>query len=144
MEEPEPTLNLLYLIKQLELGTRPLLDDTVSAAGLTPTQYTALRVLERWPGLSSAELARRSFVRPQTVASPMADLLRRDLVTREQDPNSGRQYLLFLTVKGNRVLRKLEDEVEAIERMLLRELTLAQKKALGRYLRACRDALPRR
>jgi hypothetical protein len=57
----------LYLFKQLELVVRALLDDALRPLGLTTLQYTALTVLQRRSGLSSAQLARRSFLRPQTM-----------------------------------------------------------------------------
>jgi hypothetical protein len=60
-----PEITLLYLIKQLELAVRSHLDETVRDAGLTALQYTALTVLERHPELTSAQLARNSFVRPR-------------------------------------------------------------------------------
>ena len=68
---PEPP-TLLYLMKQLELAVRARLDDLVRADGLTALQYTALTVLERHPDLTSAQLARRSFVTAQTMAEMVA------------------------------------------------------------------------
>src|SRR6185437_12133584 len=53
---------LLYVVKQVELAVRSRLDDLLRPAGLTVLQYTALTVLERHPDLSSAQLARNSFV----------------------------------------------------------------------------------
>ena len=73
---------LIYLIKQLELGLRPVLEDAVSREGLSAAQYTALTVLRRRPGLTSSELARRSFVRAQTMAETIAFLMKRDLISR--------------------------------------------------------------
>ena len=64
----ERDVTLLYLIKQVELAVRQALDDVVATADLTTLQYTALTVLERHPGITSAELARNSFVRAQSMA----------------------------------------------------------------------------
>lgn len=54
---------------QLEVILRP--------AGLTALQYTALTVLERHPDLTSAQLARNSFVTAQAMA---------DMVLAEDPP----------------------------------------------------------
>ena len=77
-------VTLLYLIKQVELAVRQRLDDVVATADLTTLQYTALTVLERHPGITSAELARNSFVRAQTMAEMITYLLGRGLVARER------------------------------------------------------------
>ena len=87
-------VTLLYLIKQVELAVRQALDDVVAAADLTTLQYTALTVLERHPGITSAELARNSFVRAQTMAEMVTYLLGRGLVARERDEKNRKQYLL--------------------------------------------------
>ena len=84
MSSPAPTpaspherdVTLLYLIKQVELAVRQALDDVVAKADLTTLQYTALTVLERHPGITSAELARNSFVRAQSMAEMVTYLLR--------------------------------------------------------------------
>ena len=68
-------VTLLYLIKQVELAVRQALDDVVATADLTTLQYTALTVLERHPGITSAELARNSFVRAQSMAEMVTYLL---------------------------------------------------------------------
>jgi hypothetical protein len=62
---PPPPL-LLYVVKQLELATRARLDQVLKGSGVTALQYTALSVLERRPTMSSADLARASFVRAQS------------------------------------------------------------------------------
>lgn len=71
---------LLYLVKQIELAVRSRLDDLVRPAGLTALQYTALTVLERNTDLSSAQLARRSFVTSQAMADMITALETRDLM----------------------------------------------------------------
>ena len=100
-------VTLLYLIKQVELAVRQALDDVVAVADLTTLQYTALTVLERHPGTTSAELARNSFVRAQTMAEMVTYLLGRGLVARERDEKNRKQYLLTLTSEGQRVLDAL-------------------------------------
>src|SRR5918993_2318552 len=100
-------ITLLYLIKQVELAVRQALDDVVATADLTTLQYTALTVLERHPGTTSAELARNSFVRAQTMAEMITYLLGEGLVSRKRDENNRKQYLLTLTSQGLRVLDEL-------------------------------------
>lgn len=141
----EPASNrdvtLLYLLKQVELAVRQALDEVVATADLTTLQYTALTVLERHPGITSAELARNSFVRAQTMAEMVTYLLNRGLVSREQDRNNRRQYLLSLSRKGQKVLDDLHDAVADIESRMLDEFDAGQTEILRTYLLRCRQAL---
>lgn len=136
-----PEITLLYLIKQVELAVRSQLDEAARAQGLTALQYTALTVLERHPELTSAELARNSFVRAQTMAQMITVLDERGLISRQRDPNSHRQYLLSLTAEGQRILDSLREAVHAIERKMVAELSVAQARQLREALHACRVAL---
>ena len=134
-------VTLLYLIKQVELAVRQGLDDVVAAADLTTLQYTALTVLERHPGITSAELARNSFVRAQSMAEMVSFLLERDLVTRERDERNRKQYLLSLTPAGQRALDGLHDAVADIESAMLEGFDAGQTEILRTYLVRCRRSL---
>jgi len=134
-------VTLLYLIKQVELAVRQALDDVVASADLTALQYTALTVLERHPGITSAELARNSFVRAQSMAEMVTFLLGRGLVARERDKSNRKQYLLTLTTEGQRVLDDLFDPVADIEAKMLDGFDGGQTEILRTYLMRCRHAL---
>jgi DNA-binding MarR family transcriptional regulator len=134
-------VTLLYLIKQVELAVRQALDDVVATADLTTLQYTALTILQRHPGITSAELARNSFVRAQTMAEMITYLLGRGLVARERDETNRKQYLLTLTSEGQRVLDELLDAVADIETKMLDGFDGGQTEILRTYLLRCRHSL---
>ena len=134
-------ITLLYLIKQVELAIRSHLDEVVGAEGLPSLQYTALTVLERRPGLTSAELARNSFIRPQTMAQMTAYLEGHDFVRREPDPNSKRQVLLFLTDEGARAISRLKPAVAGIEEDMVGDRDEEQVRQLRVALQSSRQSL---
>jgi DNA-binding MarR family transcriptional regulator len=134
-------VTLLYLIKQVELAVKKALDEVVAEADLTTLQYTALTVLERHPGITSAALARHSFVRAQSMAEMVTYLLGRDLLSRERDPKNRKQYLLSLTPEGQRVLDGLFDAVADIEARMLEDFDAGQTEILRTYLMRCRHSL---
>ena len=134
-------VTLLYLIKQVELAVRQALDDVVATADLTALQYTALTVLERHPGITSAELARNSFVRAQSMAEMVTVLLGRGLVSRERDEHNRKQYLLFLSADGQRTLDELHESVADIEARMLEGFDVGQTEILRTYLMRCRHSL---
>ena len=135
--------SLLYAVKQVELAVRAHLDDVVRGAGLTTSTYTALTVLERRTALTTAELARNSFVTPQAMADIVTALERRDLISRHADPDHGRRRLISLTEGGRRVLAELAPAVAALEERMVAELDRDARARLRRSLNACRSALSR-
>ena len=105
----------LYLVKRLELLVRSLMDDALRPHGVTTLQYTALSVLARHDGMSSAALSRRSFVTPQTMNEMVLWLERHGLVRRERDPNNRRVLLLSLTAEGRRTVAECTEIVRVLD-----------------------------
>lgn len=134
-------ITVLYLIKQVELAVRSRLDTIAARHDLTALQYTAMTVLERHPGMTSAELARSSFVRAQTMAQMVTHLETRGLLARERDPQSRRQFRMSLSADGRAILDDLRESVASIEAEMLESFTAAESRQLREALRACRVAL---
>ena len=128
---------LLYLVKQVELAVRSHLDDLLRPAGLTALQYTALTVLERHPDLSSAQLARNSFVTAQSMADMITTLEGRGLIERHRDRADRRRLVVALTIAGRELLDRYRDQVDALEEQMLAGLTQAQISSLRRNLHSC-------
>jgi DNA-binding MarR family transcriptional regulator len=132
----DPTL--LYVIKQVELAARAQLDEIFRPIGMTALQYTALTVLERHPDLSSAQLARNSFVTAQTMADMVRALEERRLVERHRDVTDRRRLVLALTSDGRRLLGRYRSRVAALEERMLRGLSSEQAAELRHGLGVCR------
>ncbi|MGO8892964.1 MAG: MarR family winged helix-turn-helix transcriptional regulator [Streptosporangiaceae bacterium] len=135
---------LLYLVKQVELAIRSHLDDLLRPAGLTALQYTALTVLERHPDLSSAQLARNSFVTAQSMADMITTLEGRGLIERHRDGTDRRRLVVALTADGRELLDRYRDQVNTLEEQMVADLTRAQVSSLRRNLHACHANLARR
>ena len=121
---------MLYVIKQVELAVRAQLDELFRPIGMTALQYTALTVLERHPALSSAQLARNSFVTAQTMADMVGALEERGLVERHRDAADRRRLVLVLTKDGRALLRRYRDSVAALEARMVSGLTTVQAAEL--------------
>ena len=140
-EAAPPTL--LYLMKQVELAVRARLDELVRPAGLTALQYTALTVLERHPDLTSAHLARNSFVTAQTMADMVTSLRAQGLIDRHQDLGDRRRLVLSLTDDGKHLLDRYRQAVADLESEMLADLSAGQANGLRTALLSCREALHR-
>lgn len=129
---------VLYLVKQLELVIRSVMDERLRPHGVTTLQYTALSVLAQRDDLSSAQLARRSFVRPQTMHQMVQALSERGLVQRRADPNNRRVLLVGLSERGWALLRECEPLVADIEDRMLAGMPDEQRESFrGALAQGC-------
>ena len=130
-----------YLIKELERAVRIRIDALVEPLGLTAVQYTALSVLSRHPGMSSAQLARRSFVSPQAANEMVATLERRSLIRRKPGEEGGRALWIHMTALGERTLARCDAQVDVLEAELFGDVTRREESLFRDMLRTCREAV---
>ncbi|WP_405736485.1 MarR family transcriptional regulator [Streptomyces sp. NBC_01537] len=131
----------MYAVKQVELAARAHMDELLKPVGITALQYTALTVLRRRDGLSSAQLARNSFVTAQSMADMVTTLERRGLITRRRDPDNRRVLLISLTDDGHQLLTTYDESMGALEERMLGALSERERVSLEDYLNRCRAAL---
>jgi DNA-binding MarR family transcriptional regulator len=82
--------SLIYIVGRVNQGVRREMRARLAPLNLSVQEYTALSVLRARPGLSNAQLARRSLVTPQSMIEILAKLERRGLVKRAVDPEHAR------------------------------------------------------
>jgi DNA-binding MarR family transcriptional regulator len=73
---------------------------------LTPSQVTVLLRLEKDGAATVSGLARAEGMRPQSMSSIVTSLQDAGLVDSSSDPNDGRQTLMSLSKKCERLLRE--------------------------------------
>lgn len=108
---------------------------------MTLSGYAALKILERQPNLSLAQLSRRCFVKPQTMTRIVSELERREWVERSPHPESERAMSLALTPAGRTSLTEMAAEVDKIESTLGGMLEPGQFPELVATLRRCAVAV---
>jgi len=125
------------MVKQLELAVRAEMDVHARACGLTTLQYTALTVLERHPGMSGAELSRRSFVSPQSGNEMVGHLERKGLIERTPDDRNRRILRITLTKDGANLVKKCDKWMDELEGQMLIGLTSRDARELRKVLLTC-------
>ncbi len=83
-----PRVRPIYAAGELDNVVRRLLRKRLAPLGLTITEFTALAVIEAQPGMSNAQLSRRSFITPQAMNEVLSSLEGKGLVERA-DVNGG-------------------------------------------------------
>jgi DNA-binding MarR family transcriptional regulator len=132
---------LTYLVKRLEMAERARMEEVLRPLGVTLHQYTALSILERREGLSSAQLARRHYVTPQAMHQLIATMERDRFIERRPDQANRRILRAWLTPHGAQVLRACHRAVDGVEERMLAALTAEEAAVFGRALEQCLAAL---
>ena len=138
--EPRAT----YLVKRLESAVRRNLDLELGSHGMTTPQYAALSILRAQPGLSSAQLARRAFVTPQSMQVMVTAFIRDGLVERRADPNNQRILRNHLTGDGELLLLRADEAAAGIEQQMRGGLDAEQTAVLRELMTACIENLTTR
>ncbi|HUF85520.1 MAG TPA: MarR family transcriptional regulator [Acidimicrobiia bacterium] len=134
---PRPT----YLVKQLQEALLRRLDDITRRFDLTTRQYTTLSVLAKYPGISSAQLARLTFVSPQAANEMVGTLEGKGFLRRAVDRGNRRRLEVKLTPAATRALSKCDAQVDALERELFRDVEPEDKAHFHRMLDTCLRAI---
>jgi DNA-binding MarR family transcriptional regulator len=84
-----------------------------ASIGVTGPERMVIRLIGRYPGISSGELARILRVHPSTLTGLLKRLAARSLVLRKADSTDARRALFTLTAKGAAVDKQRRGTVEA-------------------------------
>jgi DNA-binding MarR family transcriptional regulator len=126
-----------YVVGRLDRALRREIGALVTRHGLTVPQYTALSILRDRAGLSNAQLARRSYVTPQSMNEVIAALERDGFVARSPAANHGRVLETTVTKVGLDVLARCDRAVTEMEDRMLADLDAEARAELLKALTDC-------
>ncbi|MDZ4367947.1 MAG: MarR family transcriptional regulator, partial [Afipia sp.] len=72
--------HLPYLLSQAQAAMRLALERGLADLGVTPPQFSILTMIDSYPGLSGADLARLTMLTPQTINLIVKNLERDGLI----------------------------------------------------------------
>lgn len=135
------TPSLIYIVGRVNQGIRREMRTRLAECGLSVQEYTALSVLSARPGLSNAQLARRSLVTPQSMIEILSKLERRGLVTREVDPRHARILRGKLTQKAHDLLAVADPAVAAVQEQMLADVPESDREIVLEGMRSAMNRL---
>jgi len=130
-----------WLLKQLQGALRAATDEALAPLDLTASQAAVLSALAYGSQLSNAELARDSFVTPQSMVEILQSLEARGLIVRRPHPSGGRAMPAELTSKGAKQLLAVHLAISEIEEHLLSDLGGEERTRLRQLLERCLASL---
>ena len=133
--------SLGYLLKEASSALRAAMEEVLRPLGMTVTHYSCLEVLAQRPGASNSDLARATFVTRQSMNVLLQTLQRDGLVTRADQPASGRVLPTRLTDAGRAQLAQASAAVKQVENRMIDGLPATDRAALTRLLQHCITSL---
>lgn len=131
--------SLGYVMKQAQHALRKRMDERLRDLELTVPKYAVLNALEKAPGASNADLARRAFITPQSMQGIISNLEKSGLIVRESDPTHGRIQKAELTDSGQKIVSKAHSVAAEIEADLRDAILPMKYEAVLAMLQRCRD-----
>lgn len=137
---PAPSDDLIplgYLIKQAQQALRAAVEAALRPHDLALAQVAVLVQLRQSPGLSNAELARASYMAPQSMVELVTGLEQAGLVVRHLHPAGGRVLQAELTPAGADRQQACHAAMIEVETRLLADLSLDERQQFRSLLKRC-------
>lgn len=124
-----------FLIRRMQQVSVSHFLDQLREFGITPLQYTILRIIESQPGIDQVTVATKAFLDASTVKDIVARLESRGLAQRKRGEHDRRTRTVSLTQASADLLAVVEPTVRETQRNLLAPLSRDEQTTLLRLLR---------
>ncbi len=130
-----------WAVRRTEMAIQAVKGQQLRPLGMLAAHFSMLVSVDKEPGLTGAELARRLGVTPQAVASLAAKLEERGQLERRQHPLHRHVQELHLTDAGRAAVRDASDVIAELERRIAGKLTAKELSTLVSLLDRVADAV---
>jgi DNA-binding MarR family transcriptional regulator len=136
-----PQGHLGYLVRQASVAVRAAMDKVLADIDITPPQFSVLTMIVAYPGVSGADLARLTFLTPQTINVIVRNLERMGAIRKSADAEHGRILRLTATAKGQALLKRCRIRVNEIDDRLGRLAGREEERVVRQWLAAVAETL---
>ncbi|WP_086563044.1 MarR family winged helix-turn-helix transcriptional regulator [Streptomyces africanus] len=130
----DPSTRMGYLAWQTVHVMGARLERALRSLDLTTAQHNALQHVAWTPGISAAEIARRTGFTPQSMGAAVGALVDRGLLARRDHPSSRRTVQLTITDSGEELAARAREVVERLDREALAVLAPAERAVIHSLL----------
>ena len=136
-----PEGHLGYLVRQANVAVRAAMEKALGDLEVTPPQFAVLTMVAAYPGLSGADLARLTFLTPQTINVIVRNLERAGALEKSAHAVHGRILRLTATPKGQALLKRCRARVMEVEDKIGGLAGRDEERVVRRWLSAVAEAL---
>jgi DNA-binding MarR family transcriptional regulator len=133
--------HLGYLVRQASVAVRAAMEKVLADLDITPPQFSVLTMIVAYPGVSGADLARLTFLTPQTINVIVGNLERAGAVMKSADAEHGRILRLTATPRGQALLKRCRTRVHEVEEKLARLIGRDEERVVRQWLGAVAETL---
>ena len=123
------------------MALRGAMDAALADLDVTTPQFSVLTMIVAYPGLSGADLARLTFLTPQTINVIVRNLERDGAIEKTAHATHGRILRLHATAKGQALLKRCRGRVAEVEAELAGLLGKDEERLVRRWLSAVAEKL---
>jgi DNA-binding MarR family transcriptional regulator len=123
-----------YLLRQASNAVRLGIDRSLEDLGITQPQFLIMTMINAYPGISGAEVARLTMLTPQTISLIVANLERDGRLRRAVSPDHGRIQQMELTDEGQSLLAQSRERTGRLDARLRADLSPDQEQFLRSWL----------
>lgn len=123
-----------FLVRHAWLSMRSVLAEALAEHGLSVAQYASLMIIDKQPGLTVADVARRMSTARQSANEMLGGLERVGLIERQAHPHDRRAQQISLTDAGRARLAAAEPAVTAVDDALSAGFSAAELAVVRAWL----------
>ncbi|MFO1163014.1 MAG: MarR family transcriptional regulator [Reyranellaceae bacterium] len=136
-----PEGHLGYLVRQANVAVRGAMDRALADMDVTVPQFAVLTMIAAYPGVSGADLARLTFLTPQTINVIVSNLEKAGAIERSAHAVHGRILQLSATPEGRALLKRCRSRVNALEDRIGALISRDEERVVRRWLSAVAETL---
>lgn len=122
------------LMKMGYITLRKDVEEMLKPLGLSHTQWSALRIIRQFPGITSSQIEPILMIERPSVTSLMNGLEKKGLIIRKEHPEDGRFKLIYLTEEGLRTAEETERFATDVENKVKEGLSPEEFDSLKKLL----------
>jgi DNA-binding MarR family transcriptional regulator len=123
-----------HLIRRAHQISAAIFMEETRSLGITPVQFCALIVIREHSGIDATRVSQLIAFDRATIGNVLARLEAKGLIVRRGSVEDKRTKLLFLTPKGQGIIRKLDSAAIRINERLLAPLAPSDRMLLLKLL----------
>lgn len=128
-------------MRQAYAAVRAAMDTALADLDVTPPQFAVLTMIVAYPGSSGAELARLTFLTPQTINVIVRNLEKGGSIHKTADVSHGRILKLSATAQGQALLKRCRSRVMEVEDRISALLPRDEQRVVRHWLSAVAEEL---
>lgn len=136
-----PEGHLGYLVRQANVAVRAAMEKALADLDVTVPQFSVLTMIAAYPGASGADLARLTFLTPQTINVIVRNLEKAGAIEKTAHAVHGRILQLEATSRGRALLKRCRSRVKAIEDRIAALVARDDERVIRRWLSAVAETL---